>query len=59
MIMHSDPAVKQILLFLDESIHFIIENLDEEHLFVDAQYVDMLQKKIDEILEENTYRLQD
>ncbi len=31
---NSDPAVKQMILNLDREMGFIIEDLDETHLFI-------------------------
>ncbi|KAJ3175731.1 hypothetical protein HK101_010595 [Irineochytrium annulatum] len=41
---------------LDKDLHFIIEILDDTHLFVDARKVNDAQLALDEILEANTYR---
>ena len=35
-LLECDVAVKQIILELDSKMHFIIEDLDETHLFIDA-----------------------
>ncbi|EEB92411.1 hypothetical protein MPER_09086 [Moniliophthora perniciosa FA553] len=32
----SDPAVKQILLIMNERQHFILEDLDDNHLVIKA-----------------------
>lgn len=34
----SDPAVKQILLIMNEKENFIIEDLDEHHLVIKAEH---------------------
>ncbi|KAL2916163.1 hypothetical protein HK105_204254 [Polyrhizophydium stewartii] len=48
-----DPAVKQIIKDLDTQHHFIIEDLDETHLFIDASKIEMVQERLEEILEED------
>lgn len=55
---HSDPATKQILLTLNGEMQppFIVEDLDETHLFIDTDYIDEVMERLDEILEENTYK---
>jgi TFIIH basal transcription factor complex TTD-A subunit len=57
--MNSDPAMKQLILQLNEKDQFIIEDLDETHVLMDASYVDRLQEKFDLALEENVYKLSD
>jgi len=51
--------VKQIILGLNEKGQFIIEDLDDTHVFVDASCVDQLREDIDQILNENTYKVED
>lgn len=55
----SDPAVKQFLLHLDEKVilgkKFVIEDLDETHLFVSAEIVPILQEKVWEIMDNNSF----
>ncbi|KAJ3176840.1 TFIIH complex subunit tfb5 [Geranomyces variabilis] len=64
-LLECDPAVKQIVQDLDNKKseagekRFILEDLDETHLFIDPCEVEWLQKRLDEILEENTYRFDD
>jgi len=52
----SEPAVKEILLHLDTVSHFIIEDLDSSHLFVDPQQLPQIQKQLLDILSENVYK---
>ncbi|KAJ3186582.1 TFIIH complex subunit tfb5 [Gaertneriomyces sp. JEL0708] len=65
VLIECDPAVKQIILDLDNKQEesgqprFVYESLDETHLFVDPEYVDELRRTLDEILEENTYRMEE
>ena len=42
-------------MHLNESMNFIIQDLDETHLFVSAGYFEVLQEKLDSLLDENTY----
>ena len=55
----SDPAIKQFLIRLDETNKigkkFIIHDLDEVHLFVAEDVADMLQKEVDELMDNNSY----
>jgi len=48
--------MKQFLLQLDETFalgrKFIIQDLDESHLFISADIVDILQAKIDELMDQ-------
>uniref|UniRef100_A0A914VXU7 General transcription and DNA repair factor IIH subunit TFB5 n=1 Tax=Plectus sambesii TaxID=2011161 RepID=A0A914VXU7_9BILA len=50
-----DPAMKQFLVFLDESrtlgTSFVVKDLDERHLFIDKEIVPILEQKIDELME--------
>ena len=51
----SDPAMKQFLLHLDESNalgrKFVIQDLDETHLFIATEILDTLQNRIDELMD--------
>ncbi|KAK2557948.1 General transcription factor IIH subunit 5 [Acropora cervicornis] len=57
----SDPAVKQFLLHLDEKMilgkKFVIDDLDETHLFVSAEIVSILQEKVWEIMDNNSFNI--
>ena len=57
----SDPAVKQFLLHLDEKVilgkKFVIDDLDETHLFVSAEIVAVLQEKVWEIMDNNSFNI--
>ena len=56
-----DPAMKQLILFLQETNEFghkfIIQDLDEEHLFIenDRRLLGKIQGKIDELMEKNSF----
>ncbi|XP_073992300.1 transcription factor B5 [Rhodnius prolixus] len=50
-----DPAMKQLLIHLDETLaigkKFIIQDLDEDHLFISAEVIDTLTSRIDDIMD--------
>ena len=55
----SDPAMKQFLLHLDETNRlgkkFIIQDLDDTHLFIAAEVLDTLQNRIDELMDKHHF----
>ena len=57
----SDLTVKQFLLHLDDTNalgrKFVIEDLDETHLFVSAEIVSTLQEKVWELMDENSFNV--
>ncbi|PVU96061.1 hypothetical protein BB559_002514 [Furculomyces boomerangus] len=53
----NDPTAKQILLVLNEKKNFIIEDLDETHVFVESSAVQMIKSALDSVLDENTYKV--
>lgn len=57
--LYSDPAMKQFLLYLDESNalgkKFIIQDLDETHVFVLAELVNFLQERVGELMDQNSF----
>lgn len=56
-LLECDQAVKAVILDLDNTIKFIIEDLDDTHLFIQKDKAELVKQKLDEILEENTYRI--
>ena len=50
-----DPAMKQLLLHLDEKMllgsKFILEDLDETHLFISSDALERLKDEIDDIMD--------
>ncbi|CAF4983695.1 unnamed protein product [Rotaria sp. Silwood1] len=54
-----DPAVKQYLVYLDETLafgeKFILHNLDEQHLFVQTSAVPMIKEKLQEQIDKISY----
>lgn len=55
ILVECDPAMKQFLLHLDEKnslgSKFIIQDLDETHIFISADVLEMLQDKIDDLMD--------
>ena len=54
---NSDPAVKQILLELDENgpSRFIIQDLDETHVVISSDSLERVREQLAEELEKNNY----
>ncbi|XP_059475744.1 general transcription factor IIH subunit 5 [Neocloeon triangulifer] len=54
-----DPAMKQFLLHLDETLalgkKFIIQDLDETHLFVSSEIVEILRSRVDDLMDQISY----
>lgn len=61
MHMFSDAAMKQFLLHLDETTalgkKFIIQDLDERHLFISADILETLQTKVDDLMDQISFPL--
>lgn len=59
----SDPAMKQFLLHLDETLglgrKFIIQDLDETHLFISSDIVETLQAKFDDMMDQLSFPVHD
>ncbi|KAI8333800.1 TFIIH subunit TTDA/Tfb5 [Choanephora cucurbitarum] len=55
VLLECDSTVKQIVLNLNKRGNFIIEDLDETHLFIEASWVEQLKYELDKILDENSY----
>lgn len=59
----SDPAMKQFLLHLDETLalgrKFIIQDLDETHLFISPDIVETLQAKFDDMMDQISFPVHD
>ncbi|KDN37311.1 nucleotide excision repair, TFIIH, subunit [Tilletiaria anomala UBC 951] len=53
-----DPAVKQLILVINEQMVFVIEDLDETHLLIDPSMVEAMRIRLDDELEKNTYTLE-
>uniref|UniRef100_UPI00006835E4 general transcription factor IIH, polypeptide 5 n=1 Tax=Homo sapiens TaxID=9606 RepID=UPI00006835E4 len=61
MLIECDPAMKQFLLYLDESNalgkKFIIQDIDDTHVFVIAELVNVLQERVGELMDQNAFSL--
>lgn len=59
ILIECDPAMKQYLLHLDETNalgkKFILQDLDETHLFVSADVMASIQRKIDDLMDYNSF----
>ncbi|XP_023323227.1 general transcription factor IIH subunit 5-like [Eurytemora carolleeae] len=55
VLVECDPAMKQFLLHLDETLklgsRFIIQDLDETHVFVSSDVVEQLKAHIDDFMD--------
>jgi len=55
ILVECDPAMKQFLLHLDETQalgkKFVLNDLDETHLFITADIISTLRNKIDELMD--------
>lgn len=61
ILVECDPAMKQFLVHLDESNafgrKFVIQDLDDTHLFISADIIDTLQDKIDDLMDKLSFPL--
>lgn len=59
----SDHAMKQFLLHLDETValgrKFILQDLDETHLFISADILETLQSRVDDLMDQISFPLAD
>ncbi|KAG9283015.1 general transcription factor IIH subunit 5 [Astyanax mexicanus] len=59
VLVECDPAMKQFLLYLDETSalgkKFIIQDLDDTHVFILAEVVPILQEKVGELMDQNSF----
>lgn len=55
----SDPAMKQFLLYLDETMalgkKFVLKDLDDTHVFILAEVVHTLQERVGELMDQNSF----
>ncbi|XP_078658632.1 general transcription factor IIH subunit 5-like [Branchiostoma floridae x Branchiostoma belcheri] len=62
VLVECDPAMKQFLLHLDEKNSlgrkFVMQDLDDTHLFISADIVDLLREKIDDLFDQLTFPVQ-
>ncbi|BFF94754.1 GL26481 [Drosophila persimilis] len=63
VLVECDPAMKQFLLHLDEKLalgrKFIIQDLDESHLFISTDIVEVLQARVDDLMDRISFPLHD
>ncbi|XP_004703102.1 general transcription factor IIH subunit 5 [Echinops telfairi] len=61
VLIECDPTMKQFLFFLDESNAlgkmFIIQDIDDTHVFVVAELVSVLQEQVGELMDQNAFSL--
>ncbi|KAH9509209.1 General transcription factor IIH subunit 5 [Bulinus truncatus] len=61
VLIECDPAMKQFLLHLDEKNEFgrkfVLQDLDDTHLFVAAEIVETLQERIDELMDQMSFSI--
>lgn len=59
--LYSDAAMKQLLLHLDETNalgnKFILQDLDETHLFIASEILEVLQSRIDDLMDRISFPL--
>ncbi|KAK7016931.1 RNA polymerase II transcription factor B subunit 5 [Favolaschia claudopus] len=53
-----DPAVKEILIAMNEKDNFIIEDLDDWHLVIKADEEFRVRRELEVELEKNTYSME-
>jgi TFIIH basal transcription factor complex TTD-A subunit len=57
----SDAVLKQFLLHLDETLafgrKFVLEDLDETHLFISNDIVNTLKEKVWELMDNNSFNV--
>lgn len=54
-----DVALKEIYTFLDSEMQFIIEDLDSQHIFVNAEKFEVARKKAEAMLRDFTFQDKD
>ncbi|KDR18232.1 General transcription factor IIH subunit 5 [Zootermopsis nevadensis] len=63
ILIECDQAMKQFLLHLDETValgrKFIIQDLDERHLFISADILETLQARVDDLMDQISFPLAD
>lgn len=61
ILVECDPAMKQFLLHLDESEafgrKFVIQDLDDTHLFISSEILPVLQDRIDDLMDKLSFPL--
>ncbi|XP_006895071.1 PREDICTED: general transcription factor IIH subunit 5-like [Elephantulus edwardii] len=61
VLIECDPAMKQFLLYLDETNalgkKFITQDIDDMHVFAVAELVSVLQERVGELMDQNAFSL--
>jgi len=61
ILVECDPAMKQLLLHMDEKEalgrKFVIQDLDETHLFISAEILPTLRDRIDDLMDKLSFPL--
>lgn len=61
ILVECDPAMKQLLLHLDETnafgTKFVLQDLDETHVFISTEILDTLQNRIDDAMDRLSFPL--
>ncbi|XP_046632032.1 general transcription factor IIH subunit 5-like [Daphnia pulicaria] len=61
ILVECDAAMKQLLLHLDETHalgnKFIVQDLDETHVFIAPEYLEVLQSRIDDLMDRISFPL--
>ncbi|XP_077293154.1 transcription factor B5 [Arctopsyche grandis] len=59
VLVECDQAMKQFLLHLDETLalgrKFILQELDETHLFISADIIETLQARVDDLMDQISF----
>ncbi|KAI8325937.1 nucleotide excision repair TFIIH subunit [Martensiomyces pterosporus] len=53
-----DQAAREVLLKLNSTDKFIIEDLDSTHLFINSTHLERIREALDELMNENTYKIE-
>jgi TFIIH basal transcription factor complex TTD-A subunit len=55
ILVECDPAIKQFILHLDQVHSFVLKDLDETHLMVDASVGTLIEEELDKLADKNTF----
>ena len=61
VLLETDIPTKQLIVYLDEENdhNIIIEDIDDEHVFINSQYVDYVKENVAKLLEINFFERKD
>ena len=61
VLVECDPTMKQLLLHLDDTNvfgrKFVIQDLDDTHLFISSDILETLQERIDDLMDKLSFPL--